>query len=206
MTIASIIYKLACQHFHRVSRLSTTVASMEEELMEVFKYKNTNISNWIIENKVRKLCFKYADSSKEEKQSMLRILANQYTTEHDNICQVAKKLVSIQPSNERQIFSYERSLKNNLTPRYHWLFIIIGRLEYGVKFLVDLRTDVLELMLETKDVDENIVIQQLNLTLQDLFLLWFSVGFLHLERITWQSACDILQKVYRFLSMKQYIL
>ncbi|KAG7209609.1 hypothetical protein KM043_011264 [Ampulex compressa] len=198
MTIASIIYKLACQHFHRVSRLSTTVASMEEELMEVFKYKNTNISNWIIENKVRKLCFKYADSSKEEKQSMLRILANQYTTEHDNICQVAKKLVSIQPSNERQIFSYERSLKNNLTPRYHWLFIIIGRLEYGVKFLVDLRTDVLELMLETKDVDENIVIQQLNLTLQDLFLLWFSVGFLHLERITWQSACDILQKVSEY--------
>lgn len=51
-------------------------------------------------------------------------------------------------------------------------------------------------MLETKEADENVMIQQLNITLRDLLLLWFSVGFLHLERITWQSACDILQKVY----------
>lgn len=47
-----------------------------------------------------------------------------------------------------------------------------------------------------KDADENIVIQQLSNTLRDLFLLWFSVGFLHMERITWESACDILQKVF----------
>lgn len=50
-------------------------------------------------------------------------------------------------------------------------------------------------MSEVKDADESIVIQQLNHTLRDLLLLWFSVGFLHMERITWESACDILQKV-----------
>ena len=50
-------------------------------------------------------------------------------------------------------------------------------------------------MSEVNDADESIVIQQLNHTLRDLFLLWFSVGFLHMERITWESACDILQKV-----------
>jgi hypothetical protein len=50
-------------------------------------------------------------------------------------------------------------------------------------------------MSEIKDADESIVIQQLSHTLQDLFLLWFSIGFLHMERITWESACDILQKV-----------
>lgn len=48
---------------------------------------------------------------------------------------------------------------------------------------------------EVKDTDESIIIQQLNHTLQDLFLVWFSVGFLHIERVTWESACDILQKV-----------
>ena len=53
-------------------------------------------------------------------------------------------------------------------------------------------------MSEVKDADENVVIQQLNHTLRDLFLLWFSVGFLHMERITWESACDILQKVIIF--------
>lgn len=50
-------------------------------------------------------------------------------------------------------------------------------------------------MSEVKDADESIVIQQLNHTLRDLLLLWFSVGFLYMERITWESACDILQKV-----------
>lgn len=30
-------------------------------------------------------------------------------------------------------------------------------------------------------------------------MLWFSVGFLHIERITWESACDILQKVTLFV-------
>lgn len=54
-------------------------------------------------------------------------------------------------------------------------------------------------MSETKDTDENITIQQLNISLRDLLLLWFSVGFLHLERVTWQSACDILQKVNNFV-------
>lgn len=50
-------------------------------------------------------------------------------------------------------------------------------------------------MAEVNNADESIIIQQLNHTLRDLFMLWFSVGFLHIERITWESACDILQKV-----------
>lgn len=41
------------------------------------------------------------------------------------------------------MISYERNLRNVLTPDYQWLFIMIGRLENGVKFLVDLRTDIL---------------------------------------------------------------
>jgi hypothetical protein len=45
--------------------------------------------------------------------------------------------------------------------------------------------------------DENTVadLQQLNTTLRDLLSMWFSVGFLRLERVTWQSPCDLLQKV-----------
>jgi malonyl-CoA decarboxylase len=43
----------------------------------------------------------------------------------------------------RQIMKAEERLKNLLTPQYSWLFVHVGRLERGVKFLVDLRTDVL---------------------------------------------------------------
>ncbi|XP_036144438.1 malonyl-CoA decarboxylase, mitochondrial isoform X3 [Monomorium pharaonis] len=169
--------------------------SVDEELQEIFKFKDTNISNWIIENRTRAFCVRYTESNKDNRQQILRTLASRYAVQHDNIYQVARKLVCTELENERQMIIYERTLKNILMPAYHWLFVIMGRLQHGVKFLVDLRTDVLEMMSEVKDTDESVVIQQLNHTLRDLLLLWFSVGFLQMERITWESACDILQKI-----------
>ncbi|CAK9833729.1 Malonyl-CoA decarboxylase, mitochondrial [Anthophora retusa] len=183
------------QNLRQVSTSCENISFLEEQLKEVFKFKNTNVSNWIIENKARALCYEYQKSNKEDKQQILYILASKYAVQYDIVCSVAEKLVSAKSDNIRRMVSYERSLKNVLTPDYQWLFIIIGRLENGVKFLVDLRTDILELILENKETNENITIQQLNITLRDLLLLWFSVGFLHLERITWQTACDILQKI-----------
>lgn len=38
--------------------------------------------------------------------------------------------------------------------------------------------------------------QELNFALRELLMLWFTVGFLNLERITWNSPCDLVQKVY----------
>ncbi|XP_053976346.1 malonyl-CoA decarboxylase, mitochondrial-like [Hylaeus volcanicus] len=186
-------FKFWCSR--RASTFCKNVTFLEEQLNEVFKFRNTNVSNWIIENKARTLCIGYYKSQKEDRQQLLNLLAAKYAVQHDNICNIAKKLVCTEPDNKRRMVSYEQSLKNILIPDYQWLFLVIGRLESGVKFLVDLRTDILELMLETKESDENVLIQQLNVTLRDLLLLWFSVGFLHLERITWQSACDMLQKV-----------
>ncbi|XP_078036558.1 malonyl-CoA decarboxylase, mitochondrial isoform X2 [Augochlora pura] len=169
-----------------------------EQLKEVFKFKNSKVSNWIIENKARTLCIGYYNSEKEDRQKLLYMLASEYAIQHNNVYNMAKKLVSEEPNNETRILSYERNLKNILIPNYQWLFIIIGRLENGVKFLVDLRTDILELMSERKETDANVIIQQLNISLRDLLLLWFSVGFLHLERVTWQSSCDILEKISEY--------
>ncbi|XP_043252300.1 malonyl-CoA decarboxylase, mitochondrial-like [Colletes gigas] len=183
---------LCCQ---KTSTPYETETCLRKQLEEVFKFKNTNVSNWIIENKARALCIEYYKSQKMDRQQFLQLLAAKYAVQHDDICNIAKKLLCTESNNKRLIISYEQKLKSILTSDYQWLFLIIGRLESGVKFLVDLRTDIMELMVETKETDENIVIQQLNMTLQDLLLLWFSVGFLHLERITWQSACDILQKI-----------
>ncbi|XP_020291205.1 malonyl-CoA decarboxylase, mitochondrial-like [Pseudomyrmex gracilis] len=168
---------------------------VDEDLRKIFELRNTKISNWIIEDKARALCARYTENDKENRQRILRTLASRYAVQHDNICQVAKKLLCTESENVRQIVVHERTLRNVLTPAYHWLFVIVGRLQNGVKFLVDLRTDVLELLAEVNDPEESVIIQELNHTLRDLFLLWFSVGFLHMERVTWESACDILQKV-----------
>ena len=38
-------------------------------------------------------------------------------------------------------------------------------------------------------------LRSLQLYLKELLSLWFCVGFFSLERVTWQSPCDIVQKV-----------
>ncbi|XP_044576283.1 malonyl-CoA decarboxylase, mitochondrial-like [Cotesia glomerata] len=175
---------------------NTLHAPINEDLVdEIFKFKETNISNWIIENKVELLCCLYKNLSIESKQDFLWALALKYAVDHKHIQNLADKISSTQEENYQKLLTRENILKKALTPRYHWLFVLMGRLEGGVKFLVDLRTDVLELLSESTDGEKSAIMQQLNLTLHDLLLLWFSVGFLHLERITWQSSCDMLQKI-----------
>ncbi|XP_014599341.1 PREDICTED: malonyl-CoA decarboxylase, mitochondrial-like isoform X1 [Polistes canadensis] len=197
-TCKLILNRASSQNLFNNSFLYTNVncnVYVKEQLKEIFKLKDAKISKWIMENKVRNLCYTYMESKKEQKQYILQVLVENYATEHDSVLENAKKLLCTALNNERQMIIHERNLQSTLIPQYQWLFIIMGRLKHGVKFLVDLRTDILELISETNDSDKNFLMQQLNLTLQDLLLLWFSVGFLHLERITWESSCDILQKV-----------
>lgn len=47
----------------------------------------------------------------------------------------------------------------------------------------------------SRDCNDNLALAQMEATLKELLFLWFSVGFLKIERVTWQTSCDILQKV-----------
>lgn len=38
-------------------------------------------------------------------------------------------------------------------------------------------------------------LKALNVTLKEMLSHWFSAGFLNLERVTWQSSCEMLEKV-----------
>jgi hypothetical protein len=55
----------------------------------------------------------------------------------------------------------------------------------------------LQSLLSELDVKDPAMVpmQQLNVTIREMLSLWFSVGFLNLERITWRSPCEMLQKV-----------
>ncbi|XP_043484772.1 malonyl-CoA decarboxylase, mitochondrial-like isoform X2 [Leptopilina heterotoma] len=183
-----------CRGIIPIIRSCSNVA-LKERLTEIINFKDTNISNWIVEGKIKSLCYTYSLFSKSEKNDFLNFLATSYGVDHTLICKTAEKLSSTDPINQNHLIARERSLRNLLTPPYHWLFIRMGRLENGVKFLVDLRTDTLQLISETRDSDQITILQEFDSILRDLLLLWFSVGFLHLQRITWQSPCDILQKI-----------
>lgn len=62
----------------------------------------------------------------------------------------------------------------------------------GVKFLIDLREDLLNLMREQP------ALEVLRVELDGLLASWFDPGFLELERITWQSPALVLEKLMAY--------
>ena len=65
-------------------------------------------------------------------------------------------------------------------------------LPQGVKFLVDLRADLLRFL----DKDEELAV--LDRELESRLTAWFDVGFLELQRITWNSPASLLEKLIRY--------
>lgn len=138
----------------------------------------------------------YKCLDKEDKLSFLTKLSQDFGVDHKGVSELAVKLLDAQLRDLATIMQVEDRLRYCLTPRYKQLLNHISRVEGGVKFLVDLRTDVLEIM--SSKASESPHIRDLNGTLKSLLSEWFSVGLLKLERITWQSPCDILQKISQY--------
>lgn len=88
------------------------------------------------------MCRLYSCLLKPHKYEFIQVLAKGYAVNHKQVCQAAKVLAESDDT-DLKIVKTEDKLRNLLTPQYSWLFMHIGKLEKGVKFLVDLRTDVL---------------------------------------------------------------
>jgi len=90
----------------------------------------------------------------------------------------------------KQISSHQADTDDDHT------FKRIGQLKGGVKFLVDMRKDLLVLIktINAKDA-EFVELRSMNLTLKNLLSNWFSVGFLNLEQVTWNSPCSLVEKI-----------
>ncbi|KAK6641427.1 hypothetical protein RUM44_013138 [Polyplax serrata] len=174
-------------------------------LKEIIEYRNRNVSSWVVEGKVRKLCGFYRCFLKDHKNEFINVLSKDYAVNHKEVLKLSQvlakysELPETEINSDAKILRNEDQLRNFLTPEYSWLFIHIGKLEKGVKFLVDLRTDVLDLIAEKNgEVERTIELQQLNTTLKELLSLWFSIGFLDLQRVTWNSSCEMLQKISEY--------
>lgn len=88
----------------------------------------------------------YRSLEKEDKIDILTKLAQQYGVDHKMVSELSAKLLDIQLRDLATILQAEDRLRYSLTPRYKQFFSHISRVEGGVKFLVDIRADVLEMM------------------------------------------------------------
>ncbi|CAL8360606.1 unnamed protein product [Lota lota] len=138
----------------------------------------------------------YEHLDKEHKVTFLEKLSQDFGVDHQSVSELCVKLVDTQHRDLTTVLLVEDRLRYCLTPRYRQLLNHISRAEGGVKFLVDLRADLLEIIASKNH--EGPHIRDLNGTLKSLLSEWFSVGLLQLQRITWQSPCEILQKISQY--------
>ena len=92
----------------------------------------------------------------------------------------------------------EEELRAVLEPPYNWLYTKVSQVtKDGVKFLCDIRADLLNILSNDKSLSnqERSDLKTMNGHLKVLLSHWFSAGFLELEQVTWQSPCSMLQKI-----------
>ncbi|MCH8036405.1 MAG: malonyl-CoA decarboxylase family protein, partial [Proteobacteria bacterium] len=86
----------------------------------------------------------------------------------------------------------ERLLRQATLPPRVKLLTQFNALPEGVKFLVDLRADLLALP------DRGPALDGLDADLRELLASWFDTGFLDLARITWDSPAALLEKLIAY--------
>jgi malonyl-CoA decarboxylase len=85
-----------------------------------------------------------------------------------------------------------RELRTALKAPWVRLFTQFNSLEGGVKFLVDLRADLLGML------ERDPLFEALDADLRDIFTSWFDIGFLELRRVTWDAPAALLERLANY--------
>ncbi|XP_060110309.1 malonyl-CoA decarboxylase, mitochondrial [Heteronotia binoei] len=133
---------------------------------------------------------------------LLSRLARDFGVEHARVAELSARVARLQQERggggggegeSDGLLQAEGRLRHSLTPRYRGLFQHLGRQQGGLRFLVQLRNDLLQALAARQA--EGPHVREMNGVLKNMLSEWFSAAFLNLERVTWQSPCEILQKI-----------
>lgn len=89
--------------------------------------------------------------SEKHRNKAICYLAENHDVDLDEVRQRAQEILDKGLNNSNNLQRFE-DMRAALTPTYCWIFTKIGQLEFGVKFLVDLRAQIIE---AAKTVDSN---------------------------------------------------
>jgi len=132
----------------------------------------------------------YLGLSREGRRTFLALLATRFDADRAAVDEAARALLDAGEGEERSRAA--RALRAALAPPRARLLTQFNALPQGTKFLVDMRADLLALAREEPALSE------LEDDLKGLLAAWFDVGFLELQRLTWDSPASLLEKVARY--------
>jgi len=137
----------------------------------------------------------YLELGLEGRRQFLLLLATDYGVDRNRINSI---IATMQTENFTEKNSQvERQLRSDLVPRRLELLKQFNNLSQGVKFLVDMRADIISMLPETK------ALHPLNDDLRELLTSWFDIGFLNLQRITWDAPASLLEKLIVYEAVHQ---
>ena len=120
----------------------------------------------------------------------LKILVRDYDVETAAVDTAILARQEAEDAGERR--RAESYLREALVPPRIKLVRQFNELSQGVKFLVDLRA---ELMIFAA---EDVRLQELDADIHALLTSWFDIGFLDLQRITWDTPAALLEKLIEY--------
>lgn len=120
----------------------------------------------------------------------LSLLAEEFGPDREEIATAVETLQKADTEKARR--RAERRLRDALVPRWRRLLTRFNALPEGVKFLVDLRAELLPM------AKESVELSDLDGDLRDLLAAWFDVGLLELRQITWEAPAALLEKLIAY--------
>jgi malonyl-CoA decarboxylase len=132
----------------------------------------------------------YLGLSAEGRARFLRLLAEEFDIDRVAVAAACQRMAHARTEDEKR--RIERALRQALEAPRVKLLTQFNALPNGVKFLVDMRAELMRLARH----DE--VLASLDHDLRGLLMGWFDEGFLEVKRITWDSPAQLLEKLMAY--------
>ena len=132
----------------------------------------------------------YSVLNENGRKRFLELLAREYDVDNEAVEKaISKHREAVETDEKQKATSHLRDL---LEPPRSQLMRQFNGLQGGVKFLVDLRAELIEWARTSREL------RALDGDVYRLLASWFDVGFLDLQQITWKTPADLLEKLIRY--------
>ena len=132
----------------------------------------------------------YGLLSEAGRERFLRLLASDYGIDQGAVRRLAAAVVEAEEG--EALDAAEDEMRRALVAPRVRLFTQFNALPEGVKFLVDMRADLMRLGARDRGL------AGVERDLKDLLVSWFDIGFLELRRITWEAPAHLLEKLIAY--------
>lgn len=133
----------------------------------------------------------YMSLNKQGRLRFLHLLARDFDADEQKIQQAIDVYMRASNVDEKPRLRHKLS-KVLIAPRVQ-LLTLFNAMPSGIKFLVDMRSELLE-MEASKDVE----LREVEKDLKHLLTTWFDIGFLQLQQLTWNSSASLLEKLIEY--------